>query len=96
MSRKHLASKLLQEISLIFGIATKKSICLPYNKYHFADLEEPHPIPLPVINAANDQNEGQQEDESHEEGEPKENNSGLADAIETQVQNVPTPTPNNH
>ena len=91
MSRKHLASKLLQGSSLIFGIATKKSICLPYNKYHFADLEEPHPIPLLVINAANDQNE-----ESHEEGKPKENSSGLADAIETQVQNVPNSNPNNH
>ena len=66
----------------------KKSICLPYNKYHFADLEEPHPIPLPVINAANDQNEGKQEDESHKEGEPKENSSGLADAIETPEQDI--------
>ena len=93
MSRKHLASKLLQGISLIFGIATKQLICLPYNKYHFTDLEEPNPIPLLVINAANDQNEGKQEDESHEEGEPKESSSGLADAIETQVQ---IPTPNNH
>ena len=96
MSRKHLASKLLQGISLIFGIATKKSICLPYNKYHFADLEEPHPIPLLVINASNNQNEEKQEDESHEEGKPKETGSGLADAIETQVQNVPNSNPNNH
>ena len=53
-------------------------MCLLYNEYHFTDPEEPNPIPLLTINAANDQNEGKQEDESHEEGEPKENNSGLA------------------
>ena len=49
----------------------------------FTDPKEPNQIPLVVIHAANDQNEDKQEDESQEEGEPKENSSGLADAIET-------------
>ena len=62
----------------------------------FTDPKEPNQIPLVAIHAANDQIEGKQDEQSHKEGEPKENSSGLADAIETQVQNVPTPTPNNH
>merc|ERR1712095_29250 len=47
------------------------------------DPKEPNQIPLVVIHAANDQNEGKQDEQSQEEGEPKENSSGLADAIET-------------
>ena len=49
----------------------------------FTDPKEPNQIPLVVIHAANDQNEGKQDEQSQEEGEPKENSSVLADAIET-------------
>ena len=49
----------------------------------FTDPKEPNQIPLVVIHAANDQNEGKQDEQSQEEGEPKESSSVLADAIET-------------
>ena len=56
---------------------------LPYNKYNFSAPEEQNLGPVIVIQAGNDQNEGNQVDMSRDVAEPMENSAGLADAIET-------------